>query len=109
MSWWWLSFCDPSKPVGQQFLGACVIRGASIEAAVRNAHLFAINPGGEVQGLEIPDRITVPEWAHKRLLTHEETLQLDREIEQQVNGHVQTNGHSMACEMRRRSRSCGSR
>jgi len=35
--WWWLSFCDTEKPEGQQFLGACFVRGTNMIAAVKNA------------------------------------------------------------------------
>lgn len=72
----WLSFCDPEKPKGQQFLGACVVsvmaeevEAAAIEvllrfpqaqdgaeyiaAATRKAHRLGCNPGGEVASVEV--------------------------------------------------------
>lgn len=49
---WWLSFCDTDRPSGQQFLGVCIVAGRDLEAAVRNAWVLGINPGGQVLGLK---------------------------------------------------------
>lgn len=53
---YWLSFCDSQLPQGQQFLGACIISAHNWLEAVTISHLFRINPGGEVQSIQIPDR-----------------------------------------------------
>lgn len=45
---WWLSFCDPARPAGQQFLGACIVEAVDEITAVKVAHALGINPGGEV-------------------------------------------------------------
>lgn len=73
----WLSFCDSDRPTGSQFLGACVVDVTATEAdeaalevalrfplaqpnaewlaaAIKNAHRFGCNPGGEVASAEIP-------------------------------------------------------
>ena len=47
---YYLSFCDPDKPRGEQFLGACIVPASDIVTAVRVAHLLGCNPGGEVLG-----------------------------------------------------------
>lgn len=60
--YFWLSFCDPDKPEGTQFVGACIIRGDNMIEAVQNAHRLGINPGGEVQGFEIPAVVSKSEW-----------------------------------------------
>jgi hypothetical protein len=82
--WFWLSFADGDRPVGEQFLGACLVevkpdpvdefvtsgmiaarRGLLAETiidpldiamarAVHRAHELGINPGGEVQIVAIP-------------------------------------------------------
>jgi hypothetical protein len=56
MTWWWLSFCDDSRPKGQQFLGACIVGPADSEM---HAHMLACaydcNPGGEIVFQPIPD------------------------------------------------------
>ena len=72
----YLSFCDPSRPAGQQFLGGCLVdvtpeeihatarevaerfphasaRAPLVAAAVRKARLLGCNPGGEVLCVEV--------------------------------------------------------
>lgn len=74
MGLWWLSFCDPKRPSGTQFLGACIVGGDNIAAAARNAHVFGCNPGGEVMGMEVPGHLAhfVDDAWKKRLLTKAE-------------------------------------
>lgn len=47
---WWLSFCDPGKPEGEQFLGVVVVRAFGLLHAIDKAWYLGINPGGEVLG-----------------------------------------------------------
>jgi hypothetical protein len=84
---WWLSFADPSRPKGTQFLGVAIVRvdssgeGDGFFHAVRTAHALGINPGGQVQGHFIPPDIAPlvdAKWV-ERLLTREECEQFDRE------------------------------
>jgi hypothetical protein len=69
----WLSFCDPDLPKGEQFLGACLIEVTAADAheatirpfpfapagsdwlaaALRKANSLGCNPGGEVEALEV--------------------------------------------------------
>ncbi len=49
MRLWWLSFCDPDRPKGTQFLGACMVWAISPVSAVIRCHALGINPGGEIQ------------------------------------------------------------
>lgn len=96
----WLSFCDPDKPEGEQFLGACVVDvtdedaaeakeellekfprhlpGAEwVRAACRTAHLMGCNPGGEVGAWELPtDTAKVQALTRNRLLQKAELVQL---------------------------------
>lgn len=53
MPWWWLSFADPDRPKGAQFLGAAIVQGRDIAEANQRAWTLKINPGGEVQGVII--------------------------------------------------------
>lgn len=91
---WWLSFADANLPEGTQFLGAAVVRATNMEEAVRRAHKVGINPGGEVQGLEVsPDLVPKinDKWI-ERLLTHKECEQFDEEMMHSLpenTGHVQ--------------------
>jgi hypothetical protein len=70
LGWWWLSFCDTSKPA-DGFAGACSVEGSTLDDAVRRATDLGINPGGEVLGLPIhPSSIAMtPASWRRRLLT----------------------------------------
>jgi hypothetical protein len=82
MKLWWLSFADPHKPEGQQFLGCAVMAGADLGAAARNAHVFGCNPGGEVLGVEFPEDLAalVPARWRRRLLSREDVAAFDAEL-----------------------------
>jgi hypothetical protein len=90
----WLSFVDPARPEGEQFLGVCIVEvteaeaadakaiidrqfpqhaeGAEwIAAATRKAWAMGCNPGGEVATADITDA-TPPEGV---------TLPLDRMLQ----------------------------
>lgn len=75
MRTFWLSFCDPNKPKGKQFLGVSVVEvddddveiarilgpvsgrlpgTEGLTAAVVKSHATGCNPGGEVGSVEIP-------------------------------------------------------
>src|ERR1700693_3582803 len=45
---YYLSFCDVKRPKGQQFLGCTVVEACSPDAAMKEATLRGLNPGGEV-------------------------------------------------------------
>lgn len=44
----WMSFCDPAKPKGSQFLGVIIMRSPGIAHAIDRSHRMGINPGGEI-------------------------------------------------------------
>lgn len=48
MGYFYLSFCDVTKPAGQHFLGATVVRAKNERGAVAKATELGINPGGEI-------------------------------------------------------------
>ena len=84
MTLFWLSFCDPDRPKGSQFLGACIVEGQSgvPMSAIQTAWLRKCNPGGEVQIAEILPSLVkhvAPKWMN-RLLTREEAQEFDREM-----------------------------
>jgi hypothetical protein len=89
MSLFWLSFCDPRKPPGEQFLGACVVDGGdsvddgeNFKVAVQRAWRFKCNPGGEIQSFRILPEMEVhvgSQWRY-RLLTRAECAALNREV-----------------------------
>lgn len=82
LPWWWLSFADGEKPKGEQFLGACLVQGATLPDAIKEAWRLKINPGGEVMSGELGGYpVDVPEkWAN-RLLSHEDMVKMGMEPE----------------------------
>jgi hypothetical protein len=82
---YWLSFADPDKPKGEQFLGVSIVRVTKAEAinealdlamngrpaphnqeafwlaaAARKAWRLKINPGGEMAALRLDDQVNWP-------------------------------------------------
>jgi hypothetical protein len=45
---YWLSFCDPKKPKGTQFIGVIITKAIGAAHAIEKSHQLGINPGGEV-------------------------------------------------------------
>jgi tRNA nucleotidyltransferase (CCA-adding enzyme) len=69
---WYMSFADPERPRGTQFLGAIIVQAPTFPAAVTRSHKLGINPGGAVMGGQVPPDLTIaPEW-RDRLLNKEE-------------------------------------
>lgn len=50
---WWLSFADPSRPEGSQLLGCAIVDAMDGPEAIRAAWVLGINPGGEVDFMEL--------------------------------------------------------
>lgn len=50
----WMSFCDPDKPEGTQFLGVAIVEAFDLGEAMTIAWRRGCNPGGEVGSFEIP-------------------------------------------------------
>jgi hypothetical protein len=75
---WYLSFADGARPTGEQFLGAIICIAPSFEVAVQWTHWVKLNPGGEVQGLEVlHDEEALKPWMG-RLLSRADLDELDR-------------------------------
>lgn len=77
MALFWLSFCDPDKPEGSQFLGACIVEASHFFNAVPAATVLGINPGGEVEirTIDGPCEAHVPRsWRNVLFRTREEAL-----------------------------------
>jgi hypothetical protein len=69
-TWWWLSFCDTSRPAGTQFLGTAVVEAQSVSGALMQARRLGCNPGGEVKGFPF---VGTPDAAYcNRLLGRDE-------------------------------------
>ena len=59
--WFWLSFADPSRPRGSQFLGVSIVKARTYFEATMRAHALGINPGGEVLGYDYKELWGAPE------------------------------------------------
>lgn len=69
---WWLSFCDPDRPKGTQFLGVAIVCADTLPVAAAVAHVLGINPGGQISSFgPMPIGWIHPRWIG-RLLTKEE-------------------------------------
>lgn len=53
MSFFYLSFCDVTRPKGQHFLGATLVEANSAKGALATATALGVNPGGEVSMMEL--------------------------------------------------------
>lgn len=69
----WMSFCDPERPKGSQFIGVIIMREKGIAHAINRTWAMGINPGGEVMSYETDDSDILPEHFNK-LLTKDELV-----------------------------------
>jgi hypothetical protein len=83
----WMSFADPGRPVGQRFLGVIIIDAPGLATATTMTHTMGINPGGEIQSMEIPEDLEIKPFWKNRLLTKAECEMVDdillKQIEEQ--------------------------
>ena len=68
----WMSFCDPFKPKGQQFLGVIITQSLGLTHAMRKTHELGINPGGEIQSYILPPGTLLDAKYLDRLMQKEE-------------------------------------
>lgn len=82
MTIFWLSFADPKRPRGEQWLGAAIVRARNSWEAIAEAHLLGCNPGGEVLFVALPPQqaARVPERWIGKLLTKEDVACVDEEM-----------------------------
>lgn len=74
--WQWVSFADPDRPAGSQFLGVAIVRAWNVGHAASVCHASGCNPGGEVMALPVPEQFGAPppEWDH-RLITDKSEIE----------------------------------
>lgn len=62
MANYWLSFCDPEQPKGDQFLGVILAESdEGLASVVMETHRRGVNPGGEIQVMEFNDADVPPD------------------------------------------------
>lgn len=64
---WWMSFCDMSKPQGQQWLGVIVVEELGPMHAVNKTHELGINPGGDIAFARVQPGVVKPEHMDRLL------------------------------------------
>lgn len=83
---WQLSFCDASRPKGEQFLGSAIVEALDMIEAVKVSHAQGINPGNcEVAMMDVDEdavaRLSFDLQPYMwRLLSKTETLELSDRI-----------------------------
>lgn len=69
----WMSFCDPDKEKGQQFLGVIITKALGFAHAVDKSWALGINPGGEIMAYETDPTGINPDHFDK-LLSRDELI-----------------------------------
>lgn len=75
---WWLSYAGD-----EGFRGAVIVAGSEFTEAVMRVNLLGINPGGEIQGMPVPEQAIdlIPDKWKNRLLSRAECEEFDKEME----------------------------
>ena len=84
---WWLSFCDATRPKGTQLLGVVVTEAETMAGAIQRAWALEVNPGGEVLSTPVSEEMIpllrqVGAGYIDRLLTRHEAEELDELLRQ---------------------------
>ena len=79
MAHWWMSFADPARPKGEQWLGCAIVEGHTPNDVLSASHARGINPGGEIQMAPMPPVAVLATPTHMigRLLSRDEVERLD--------------------------------
>lgn len=72
--WWWLSFCDATRPKVTQFLGGALIHAPNEIMALERAWELGVNPGGEVGFAGPIPEDAIPEGLPREVLMSKETI-----------------------------------
>jgi hypothetical protein len=68
----WLSFCDGSLPKGSQFLGVFITEADSVMQAAKKAWDLNMNPGGEIQSVDVTNDFSITPEHMDRLMSKDE-------------------------------------
>lgn len=75
MTWFYLSFADGRLPKGEQWLGASIVEGSSVSAAIQQARRLGINPGGEVLPIKI-EHLPPPYFRNRLIISDSELREM---------------------------------
>jgi hypothetical protein len=73
-----MSFADPDRPEGQQWLGCIHVLADDFMEAVEKTHRMGINPGGEVASVDVDSDEFLQKFPHvplNRLIKSREELE----------------------------------
>lgn len=75
-SLWWMSFADPTKPRGSQFLGVVILEVPVGVMPIQHSWDEKLNPGGEIAFAEIEGehQATYRKEFRNRLLSRDELM-----------------------------------
>lgn len=77
----YLSFTDPNRPKGTQWLGACIVPAPDAMASIATAHMLSCNPGGEAKVVgPLPRETIKPDYVGRLLTTKEEVDEAGTEV-----------------------------
>lgn len=76
----WMSFADPDKPKGHQFLGVIITKCFGMAHAVDKINTLGINPGGEIWVEETNPNDFQPEH-FDTLLTEEQLSDISEKVQ----------------------------
>jgi len=71
-TWWQLSFADPTRPTGQQWLGGINVEAPTIQEAITFTHRAGINPGGQIQFLGFTAESMDPHYVGRLITDRQE-------------------------------------
>ncbi|MHB8885023.1 MAG: hypothetical protein ACYC5H_08020 [Methylovirgula sp.] len=77
MSFYWISFSDPERPVGAKFLGVVIVEAETDAAALAQISTARLHPGGEATIEEMEEPLPPREWFN-RLLSGKESRDVNR-------------------------------
>lgn len=72
MPLYWLSFVDGDRPRGERFLGVAIVEALNEFVVIPAAWAAGVNPGGEVQFVQIPNEMDIPIQYINRLMDKDE-------------------------------------
>lgn len=59
MSHIYMSFTDPDRPEGQEWLGGCIVPASTMAEALTVSHLLGCNPGGQASCCDVPNDVVL--------------------------------------------------
>ena len=68
-TWWHMSFVDPTRPPGHQWLGGLNTEAPTIQDAITWTHVAGLNPGGEISFMGLTSEIGLDAHYVDRLIT----------------------------------------